>query len=166
MSAEAFADMPSLAELDLSKNKLIADAVDGPIFNLPQLKILNLAFNKLSKLNNKLLTSLGSLRRLDVSHNGITEMEEDVLQSVQHLDYLNISYNNLREFKPRTFSGLVKLFELDASNNELLALADKLLADQRDLEYVSFANNQIQVKATQERLNVPWSSDYGRRLMS
>ena len=47
MSAEAFADMPSLAELDLSKNKLIADAVDGPIFNLPQLKILNLSFNKL-----------------------------------------------------------------------------------------------------------------------
>jgi hypothetical protein len=34
--------MPSLAELDLSKNKLIADAVDGPIFNLPHLKILNL----------------------------------------------------------------------------------------------------------------------------
>jgi hypothetical protein len=34
VSAEAFADMPSLAELDLSRNKLIADAVDGPIFNL------------------------------------------------------------------------------------------------------------------------------------
>ena len=146
VSAEAFADMPSLAELDLSKNKLIADAVDGPIFNLPQLKILNLAFNKLSKLNNKLLTSLGSLRRLDVSHNGITEMEEDVLESVRHLDYLNISFNNLREFKPRTFAGLVKLFELDACNNELVALSDKLLADQRDLEYVSFANNQIQVR--------------------
>ena len=104
--------MPSLAELDLSRNKLIADAVDGPIFNLPQLKILNLSFNKLSKLNNKLLTSLGSLRRLDVSHNGITEMEEDILQSVQYLDYLNISFNNLREFHPKTFSGLAKLFEL------------------------------------------------------
>jgi len=36
-------------------------------------------------LNNKLLTSLGSLRRLDISHNGITEMEEDVLQSVKYL---------------------------------------------------------------------------------
>jgi len=146
VSAEAFADMPSLAELDLGRNKLIADAVDGPIFNLPHLKILNLSFNKLSKLNNKLLTSLGSLRRLDVSHNGITEMEEDVLQSVQHLDYLNISFNNLREFHSKTFSGLVKLFELDAGNNELSTLSDKLLADQRELEYLSFANNQIQVK--------------------
>ena len=73
-------------------------------------------------------------------------MEEDVLQSVQHLDYLNISFNNLREFHSKTFSGLVKLFELDAGNNELSTLSDKLLADQRELEYLSFANNQIQVK--------------------
>ncbi len=50
-----------------------------------------------------------TFRRLDVSHNGITEMEEDVLQSVRHLDYLNISFNNLKEFQPRTFAGLVKV---------------------------------------------------------
>jgi len=45
VSSEAFAEMPSLAELDLSRNKLLADAVDGPIFNLPQVQTQN--FNQI-----------------------------------------------------------------------------------------------------------------------
>ena len=58
VSLQALADMPSLVELDLSDNKLIADAIDGPIFDLPNLKILNLSHNKLAILNDQLLTTL------------------------------------------------------------------------------------------------------------
>lgn len=89
--------------MDLSSNKLITDAIDGPIFDLPNLKILNLAFNKLALLDNRLLTSLNRLQRLDVSHNGISSISESAFQGVNQLDYLNVSYNNLREFKPKTF---------------------------------------------------------------
>ena len=95
--------MPSLVELDLSNNKLIADAIDGPIFDLPNLQILNLSKNKLALLDNRLLTSLSRLKRLDVSHNGISAISESAFQGVNQLDYLNVSYNNLREFKPKTF---------------------------------------------------------------
>ncbi len=155
--------MPSLTELDLSHNKLIADAIDGPIFDLPNLKILNLSFNKLALLDDQLLTTLNRLKRLDVSHNGIASMGETALQGtkfcdqstwihyflsfigVSQLDYLNISYNNLREIKPRTFKSLTRLYELDMSHNELVALPDYLLHDQRSLEYISFAHNQIQL---------------------
>ena len=50
---DALADLPSLAELDLSRNKLIADAMEGHIFDLPRLEALNLSSNKLSRLNRK-----------------------------------------------------------------------------------------------------------------
>lgn len=101
MSKDALADLPSLTELDLSSNKLIADAMDGPIFDLPQLKALNLAKNKLSRLSAQLLSNLNLLQRLDVSNNGITVVAEDALSGLRQIRAVNISYNNLREIEPR-----------------------------------------------------------------
>ena len=49
---------------------------------------------------------MGDLRHLDVSHNGITKVDEDALAAVRNLHFLNISFNNIREFEPRTFAGL------------------------------------------------------------
>ena len=109
--------MPSLKELDLSDNKLITDAIDGPIFDLPNLKILNLSKNKLSLLDNRLLNSLNRLQRLDVSHNGISSVSESAFHGVGRLDYLNISHNNLRELKPKTFKGISKLIEFSKIQN-------------------------------------------------
>ena len=109
--------MPSLKELDLSDNKLITDAIDGPIFDLPNLKILNLSKNKLSLLDNRLLNSLNRLQRLDVSHNGISSVSESAFHGVGRLDYLNISHNNLRELKPKTFKGISKLIEFPKGKN-------------------------------------------------
>ena len=117
VSLQALADMPSLKELDLSDNKLITDAIDGPIFDLPNLKILNLSKNKLSLLDNRLLNSLNRLQRLDVSHNGISSVSESAFHGVGRLDYLNISHNNLRELKPKTFKGISKLIEFPKIQN-------------------------------------------------
>ncbi len=50
---QALADLPSLRELDLSDNRLIADALEGPIFDLPNLLSLNLSSNKLSRLGHQ-----------------------------------------------------------------------------------------------------------------
>ncbi len=79
------ADLPSLRKLDLSSNRLIADALEGPIFDLPNLQSLDLSFNKLSRLGHHVLSSLKSLRRLDVSNNGITSLEKDSFHQVQVL---------------------------------------------------------------------------------
>ena len=62
------------------------------------------------------------LKRLDVSHNGISNIGESAFKGVGQLDYLNISFNSLREFKSNTFKGLTRLFELDASHNELVII--------------------------------------------
>lgn len=74
--------MPSLRELDLSDNRLIADALEGPIFDLPNLSSLNLSFNKLSRLGDNVLSSLKNLKSLDVSQNGITNLQEDSFHQV------------------------------------------------------------------------------------
>jgi Leucine-rich repeat (LRR) protein len=47
------------------------------------------------------------LKRLDVSHNGISNIGESAFKGVGQLDYLNISFNSLREFKSNTFKGTV-----------------------------------------------------------
>ena len=145
LSEEAFQDLPSLKDLDISKNKLTSRSIDGSVFNLPNLKTLDVSFNKLSKIKRRLLESLSSLKRLNLAQNGIVEIEEGSLQMTKSLDYLNISYNNMREISPTLFEGLSKLFELDLSHNELVTLTDHTFVDQRDLEFVNLANNQIQL---------------------
>ena len=145
ISQDAFQDLPSLTELILSKNKLTSRSIDGQVFNLPNLKTLDVSFNKLSKITRRLLDSLSSLKRLDLAVNGIVEMEDGSLQMTRNVEYLNISYNNLREISPAMFQGLTKLFELDLSNNELVTLSDDTFADQRDLEFVNLSHNQIQL---------------------
>lgn len=153
VSRNAFADMPSLEDLDLSDNKLMADSLETPIFgpSLPNLKSLDLSRNKLSVLDRRLFgpSTLGNLRRLDLSRNGITLTDSGALANVGRLEHLNISCNNIRELKPEFFAGLAGLVELDASQNELVALPDDLLANQTQLEHVSFARNQIQLVSEQ-----------------
>ena len=145
LSQDAFQDLPSLTSLLLDQNKLTSRSIAGSVFSLPNLKTLDVSLNKLSTISRRLLDSLSSLKRLDFSNNGISEIEEGALQMTKRLEYLNISYNNLREISPTMFQGLVKLFELDLSNNELVTLSDDTFADQEELEFVNLSHNQIQL---------------------
>ncbi|XP_023327313.1 protein artichoke [Eurytemora carolleeae] len=83
LAKDAFADLPTLLELDLSRNRLTSENLDGNVFNLRNLQILDLSENKLSRIDRSLLGSLGSLRRLNLAQNGITEMAEDSFQPVR-----------------------------------------------------------------------------------
>ena len=61
---DSLADLKSLVELDLSDNKLMGDALTGGVLDkLPNLRILNLAKNKLSRLDDSMLSALTGLRR-------------------------------------------------------------------------------------------------------
>jgi len=83
ISRRALADLPSLEELDLSGNKLIADALsDSPIFDLPNLRELRLADNKLAALDADVLVSLKSLKHLDLSGNAIDNLAANSLSHV------------------------------------------------------------------------------------
>jgi len=145
LSEDAFADLPSLTDLNLNSNKLTSSSIDGAVFSLPNLKSLDISDNKLNKINKQLLRSLSALKRLNLAENMLTTIEPGTLQTVKHLDYLNISYNNLREVSPAMFEGLTKLFELDLSHNELVTLTDHTFIDQKDLEFVDLSFNQIQL---------------------
>ena len=74
------------------------------MFDLPNLKILNLSHNKLAILNDQLLTTLNRLKRLDVSHNGISTISESAFKGrAVH------TFNNLRLDIQHSIAFLVSL---------------------------------------------------------
>lgn len=51
LAEDAFEDLPSLQELDLSRNKLTSRSIADRVFSLPNLKTLDVSYNKLSQVS-------------------------------------------------------------------------------------------------------------------
>lgn len=60
---------------------------------------------------------LNRLVHLDVSRNQLIQLEQTVLDQLDHLKYLNLSHNQLRNLHP--FTRLTRLQQLDLSGNRL-----------------------------------------------
>uniref|UniRef100_A0A3B3VH55 Leucine rich repeat containing 32 n=1 Tax=Poecilia latipinna TaxID=48699 RepID=A0A3B3VH55_9TELE len=156
----AFA-LPCLEELDLSGNQmdLISEAAFG---NLARLEHLNLSRNRLSVSlgsNSKALRSLGGLRSLDISMNGLSNGAAELLSirkslnlarnnlaficdfTLHQVKYLNLSRNSVEFFVTPEDAVLYSLEVLDLSHNKLLYFP--VLPKMNRLKYLHLQNNLL-----------------------
>lgn len=95
----AFIDTPNIHSLDLSYNKITSDSLNPDIFRGPQSDDNEYASIKLAN--------------LDLSHNSITFLDENLFEHAPHLTNLDLSYNELKNIEEATAVALSKLHKLE-----------------------------------------------------
>ena len=86
------------------------------------------------------LTSLGGL---NLSHNLMAELPEDLFDDLTSLTWLQLNNNRLTELREDEFSDLTKLQRLDVGQNRLTALPGGLIDDNSVLHTLILANNEL-----------------------
>lgn len=85
--------------------------------------MLNLAGNRMAEIGKRLFAEINSLRRLDLSHNILTNMMDSAVTSTK-LTILDLSHNELTRVPLTTLSPAAAsvLLDLDLSHNKISML--------------------------------------------
>ncbi|PIK53901.1 hypothetical protein BSL78_09219 [Apostichopus japonicus] len=78
---------------------------------------LYLGFNGIQNVERDSLSHLGNLRLIDLTSNGIFQINDATFEELQTLETLRLPFNNLRAITVDLLSGLRSLEVLDVSNN-------------------------------------------------
>merc|ERR1711974_371471 len=84
-----------------------------------------------------------TLTKLNLCHNELTELPENIFVTLQHLKHLDLSFNRLKKLHEFTFRGLDSLETLKLGNNKLTTLPDNLFVDQHSLLKLLLRANQL-----------------------
>ncbi|XP_074596582.1 uncharacterized protein LOC141851707 [Brevipalpus obovatus] len=128
IDATIFTDNSSnLAELNLSVNQLTS-LPDKLLYPLKNLRVLNLAHNKLHRItNNNLFYTNSRLEELDFSHNNLVSINPDGVKipfgQAGDLRKINLSHNNISdymtEFASINWATHVQIEDIDLSHNRI-----------------------------------------------
>ncbi|KAG7213765.1 hypothetical protein KM043_002988 [Ampulex compressa] len=138
-----FKGCDNLEELYLDGNNLTSvptASLKGP----KSIAVLSLSRNNIGSLPRAAFAALGgSLRRLDLSGNSLSHMEDGALFGLERLLFLNISRNDLNRFNSDVFKGAYNLLQLDLSANFLREFPTEALGHLSELEFLNVSNNLI-----------------------
>ncbi|XP_038565443.1 leucine-rich repeat-containing G-protein coupled receptor 5-like isoform X1 [Micropterus salmoides] len=87
---------------------------------LPNLQLLDLSYNQIQTLPS--FSGCESVQKIELHHNEIEELEENIFHGLMSLRSLDLSWNRLSSVKPNSFSALPALTKLDLSSNQLSSL--------------------------------------------
>ncbi|XP_015217983.1 leucine-rich repeat-containing protein 19-like isoform X2 [Lepisosteus oculatus] len=94
-----------LTELYLNNNNI--SALPGHVFDsLSELKILNIAYNSISRIEPKAFTGLDKLQELYLCHNQLRSLKAEVFANLTSLKILSLQGNRLESLEEGTFTTL------------------------------------------------------------
>ncbi|XP_068083115.1 relaxin receptor 1 isoform X2 [Anabrus simplex] len=141
-------ELTSLSWLDFSTNNL---TLDGEIFPyLPNLKVLWLGCNSLTRLDKNLLRGLPGLDHLKLQRNKISWVDEDAFEMQKSLAELDLSNNLLHALPETVFEPLESLSNLMLAWNPFDMVSSELLApvanlSSLDLQGVHLDNLDVEI---------------------
>ena len=86
---------------------------------------------------------LSNLKKLDLDNNDLSELPADIFSGLSNLKTLDLRGNELTELLEGVFSGLSNLEELDLFSNELTGLPEGVFSGLSNLEELDLYNNNL-----------------------
>ncbi|XP_013165519.1 PREDICTED: protein toll-like isoform X2 [Papilio xuthus] len=148
LEPRAFAELPALRELDLSRSALHevpGDAMAGA----RELRVLRLAGCKLRRLPPALLAGLARLETLDLSGNLLADLPRGLFSDLQNLNELNLDDNMLTTLPSSCFLGLRNMDTLSLNRNRLAEIAVDAFVGVRQLQRLSLSHNLLALGASE-----------------
>lgn len=141
---ELFSDVRSVKEMYLQNNSINVLA-PGLFSELTQLQVLNLSKNELTSdwINSNTFSGLGHLVVLDISFNKITKLEQAVFKDLHRLEIIRLNDNAIETIPSNTFASLFNLHTLIISNNKLTSIERYTFNDLYLLTILLLDNNRI-----------------------
>lgn len=138
-------DLQQLLVLDLSRNELTNAWVEIETFSdLIRLVVLNLAHNRLSRIDDSMFKSQYSLQVLHLDHNEIEMITDNAFSSMYNLHTLVLSDNLLTRIDPFTLNGLYVLSMLSIDRNDITTIHEEAFRNcSNSLEDLNLSVNQL-----------------------
>lgn len=111
--------------------------------NLPNLKYLNLAKNKLSDIETDSFGDLPNLEELDLTDNNLEDIDESSFQKLRKLRSIYLGNNGLRKLHPSTFSNLPSLQNVSLEGNKIQEIDPYIFSQNPDIENIWLNDNKI-----------------------
>ncbi|XP_017487072.1 PREDICTED: toll-like receptor 6 [Rhagoletis zephyria] len=144
LSPKLFSNLDQLQALDLSYNQITSTWIDRNTFvGLIRLVLLNLAHNKLTKLEPEIFTDLYTLQILNLRHNQLENIAADTFAPMNNLHTLLLSHNRLKYLDAYALNGLYVLSLLSLDNNALIGVHPEAFRNCSSLQDLNLNGNQL-----------------------
>ncbi|XP_031825889.2 toll-like receptor Tollo [Nomia melanderi] len=137
-------NLDELQYLDLSSNELTNRWVNRDTFSrLVRLVILDLSFNRLTRIDGHVFKGLYSLQILKLENNDIETLTDGCFGSLTNLHSLALSNNRIARFDPAHTIGLTALGQLFLDSNKLRTVHRHVFDNLTDLQDLSLRGNNL-----------------------
>uniref|UniRef100_A0A915B1N2 Chaoptin n=2 Tax=Parascaris univalens TaxID=6257 RepID=A0A915B1N2_PARUN len=129
----------SIKQLDLSHNHIVMVDLSAVKRSLCS---LNLSHNQLQSIGKETMRDFDQMNTLDLSNNGLIEVQSNAFLACPKLRILNLSYNHLRTLYKGTFANQESYENLCLAHNAIVGLdADTFGVD--NVQYLDLSNNEL-----------------------
>uniref|UniRef100_A0A182T307 Uncharacterized protein n=1 Tax=Anopheles maculatus TaxID=74869 RepID=A0A182T307_9DIPT len=144
LSPGLFSKLEQLQALDLSQNQLTSAWVNRETFGgLIRLVLLNLASNKITKLESEIFSDLYTLQILNLRHNQLEIIAADTFSPMNNLHTLLLSHNKLKYLDAYSLNGLYALSLLSLDNNALTGVHPEAFRNCSSLQDLNLNGNEL-----------------------
>ncbi|XP_034829000.1 toll-like receptor 6 [Maniola hyperantus] len=139
-----FRGLEQLQVLDLSNNELTSQWINkGTLVGLLRMVILNISYNRLTKIDRFMFQDLYSLQKLNLEHNEISIIDEHAFEELRNLHSLTLSNNKLMHVHTNIFTDLHVLHELFLDNNKIKHIDEYAFENMTTIEDLGLNDNLL-----------------------
>ncbi|CAF4851208.1 unnamed protein product [Pieris macdunnoughi] len=163
-----FNRLDQLLVLDLSVNKLKGDHIEDETFSgLIRLIVLDLSHNAIARIAQNMFKDLFFLQNLNLINNSINFIDDNAFSPLFNLHTLNLGLNKLRTIEDHMFNGLFILNKLNLNNNLLSYVSENAFKNCSDLKELDLSSNKFtNVPEAISQLPFLKSLDLGENLLT